>query len=576
MKLIFDIETDGLDATKIWCIVCQDIESSKIYKFPPDKLNEGVRFLESASCLIGHNIMGFDIPVLEKLTDINLENINFIDTLILSRLFNPVREAGHSLDVWGKKLQYPKLDFKEFEEYTSEMLTYCVNDVRLNGVVYDYLLKEGREFSKDSIDLEHSVFKITKQQELNGFKFNHIEASIFVASLREQVTVLEDEVHSTFKPKLVDVKRVIPKLKKDGMLSKQGLTASEYIKRKVAKDTRPFMRQELKDFNLSSRQQIGAYLKDFGWEPTKFTPTGQPIVDEGSLSKIDNIPEAKLILEYLLLQKRIVQTESWISSLKEDGRVHGYVIPNGTITGRMTHRNPNMAQVPSVSSPYGKECRSFWEVETGYKLVGVDASQLELRLLAHYMNDEDYIYEITKGDIHTYNQKLAGLKSRDEAKVFIYALCYGAGNEKIGQIVGGNKTRGGQLRKRFFGSNPAFASLTTKVQRAARKKYFKGIDGRKLFVRSEHSALNTLIQGAGAIVMKKALIILDDVLKLNTVDYKFVANIHYEWQIEVKESQADFVGEVAVKSIIQAGEEFNLRCPMDGEYKIGDNWSETH
>ena len=437
MKLIFDIETDGLDATKIWCIVCQDIESSKIYKFPPDKLNEGVRFLESASCLIGHNIMGFDIPVLEKLTDINLENINFIDTLILSRLFNPVREAGHSLDVWGKKLQYPKLDFKEFEEYTSEMLTYCVNDVRLNGVVYDYLLKEGREFSKDSIDLEHSVFKITKQQELNGFKFNHIEASIFVASLREQVTVLEDEVHSTFKPKLVDVKRVIPKLKKDGMLSKQGLTASEYIKRKVAKDTRPFMRQELKDFNLSSRQQIGAYLKDFGWEPTKFTPTGQPIVDEGSLSKIDNIPEAKLILEYLLLQKRIVQTESWISSLKEDGRVHGYVIPNGTITGRMTHRNPNMAQVPSVSSPYGKECRSFWEVETGYKLVGVDASQLELRLLAHYMNDEDYIYEITKGDIHTYNQKLAGLKSRDEAKVFIYALCYGAGNEKIGQIVGG-------------------------------------------------------------------------------------------------------------------------------------------
>ena len=520
--------------------------------------------------------MGFDIPVLEKLTDINLENINFIDTLILSRLFNPVREAGHSLDVWGKKLQYPKLDFKEFEEYTSEMLTYCVNDVRLNGVVYDYLLKEGREFSKDSIDLEHSVFKITKQQELNGFKFNHIEASIFVASLREQVTVLEDEVHSTFKPKLVDVKRVIPKLKKDGMLSKQGLTASEYIKRKVAKDTRPFMRQELKDFNLSSRQQIGAYLKDFGWEPTKFTPTGQPIVDEGSLSKIDNIPEAKLILEYLLLQKRIVQTESWISSLKEDGRVHGYVIPNGTITGRMTHRNPNMAQVPSVSSPYGKECRSFWEVETGYKLVGVDASQLELRLLAHYMNDEDYIYEITKGDIHTYNQKLAGLKSRDEAKVFIYALCYGAGNEKIGQIVGGNKTRGGQLRKRFFGSNPAFASLTTKVQRAARKKYFKGKDGRKLFVRSEHSALNTLIQGAGAIVMKKALIILDDVLKLNTVDYKFVANIHDEWQIEVKESQADFVGEVAVKSIIQAGEEFNLRCPMDGEYKIGDNWSETH
>jgi DNA polymerase I-like protein with 3'-5' exonuclease and polymerase domains len=192
------------------------------------------------------------------------------------------------------------------------------------------------------------------------------------------------------------------------------------------------------------------------------------------------------------------------------------------------------------------------------------------------MNDEDYIYEITQGDIHTYNQKLAGLKSRDEAKVFIYALCYGAGNEKIGQIVGGNATRGGQLRKRFFGSNPSFASLTTKVQRTAEKKYFKGLDGRKLFVRSQHAALNTLIQGAGAIIMKKALVILNDVLTLNTIDYKFVANIHDEWQIEVKESQADFVGNLAVESIIKAGEHFNLRCPMDGEYKIGDNWSETH
>ena len=576
MKLIFDIETDGLDANVIWCIVCQDIETSKVYKFPPEKIKEGLALLESASCLIGHNIIGFDIPVLEKLTEVDLKDIPVIDTLVLSRLFNPVRDGGHSLEVWGNKLQYPKLDFKEFESYTPEMLEYCTNDVRLNSAVYDYLLNEGSQFSLESQNLEHDVFKIMKTQEANGFKFDDRRASIFVATLREKVQSLEDEVHTTFKPKWVDIKEVTPKLKKDGELSKQGLRAEEYEKIKESGDMKPFMRQELKEFNLSSRQQIGEYLKDFGWKPTKFTPTGQPIVDEGSLSKIQDIPEAKLILEYLLLQKRIVQTESWIDSLKDDGRVHGYVIPNGTITGRMTHRNPNMAQVPSVSSPYGKSCRSFWGVDEGYKLVGVDASQLELRLLAHYMNDEDYIYEITQGDIHTYNQKLAGLKSRDEAKVFIYALCYGAGNEKIGQIVGGNATRGGQLRKRFFGSNPSFASLTTKVQRTAEKKYFKGLDGRKLFVRSQHAALNTLIQGAGAIIMKKALVILNDVLTLNTIDYKFVANIHDEWQIEVKESQADFVGNLAVESIIKAGEHFNLRCPMDGEYKIGDNWSETH
>ena len=249
MKLIFDIETDGLDANVIWCIVCQDIETSKVYKFPPEKIQEGLALLESASCLIGHNIIGFDIPVLEKLTDINLKGIPVIDTLVLSRLFNPVRDGGHSLEVWGNKLQYPKLDFKEFESYTPEMLHYCTNDVRLNSAVYDYLLNEGSYFSKQSQELEHDVFKIMKIQETNGFKFDYRRASIFVATLREKVQSLEEEVHTTFKPKWVDIKEVIPKLKKDGELSKQGLRAEEYEKIKESGDMKPFMRQELKEFN---------------------------------------------------------------------------------------------------------------------------------------------------------------------------------------------------------------------------------------------------------------------------------------------------------------------------------------
>ena len=242
----------------------------------------------------------------------------------------------------------------------------------------------------------------------------------------------------------------------------------------------------------------------------------------------------------------------------------------------MAHRSPNMAQVPAVYSPYGTECRACWSVPEGYKLVGVDASGLELRMLAHYMADEEYINEIINGDIHTANQNFAGLKSRDEAKTFIYALIYGAGDEKIGSIVKGSRADGKLLRERFLSSLPALATLKNRVDIAAEKKFLKGLDGRKIFLRHKHAALNTLLQGAGAILMKKALIMLDSLLRLNTIDYKFVANIHDEWQIEVKESQAEFTGELAVKSIIKAGEHFNLRCPMDGEYKIGDNWSETH
>jgi DNA polymerase-1 len=338
----------------------------------------------------------------------------------------------------------------------------------------------------------------------------------------------------------------------------------------------PFMRQKLVDFNLGSRKQIGEYLIDFGWKPERFTPTGQPIVDEKTLSAITHIHEANLIAQFLLLQKRIAQIDSWIEATEDDGRVHGFVIPNGAITGRMTHRNPNMAQVPAVYSPYGKECRACWTVEEGNVLIGVDASGLEIRMLAHYMDDEEYTNEILNGDIHTANQKLAKLESRDKAKTFIYALMYGAGDEKLGSVVGGNTADGKRARQYFFDNKPTFKSLRDRVQRASTKKYLKGLDGRKLYVRNQHSALNTLLQGAGAIVMKQALVLLDEVLKLNDMEYKFVANIHDEWQIEAPKCHADKVGKLAVDSIIKAGTFFNLRCPLDGEYKIGGDWSETH
>ena len=576
MELVFDIETDDLNATKIHCIVAQDVETQKVYTFPPDKLQEGYKFLSQADTLVGHNIIGFDIPMVHKFSDVNLSSIPVIDTLVLSRLFNPNRDGGHSLEKWGYKLGYHKIDFSDYLNYSEDMLTYCIRDVNLNMVVLKELRKESKGFGRECIDIEQRIAGIIKQQETNGFKFDTEHGLVLLAELREKKQAIEDEVHSTFKPKWVDDKVVTPYVRKDGQLSKRGLTDDEYARCLNTLDFSPFMRQSLQEFNLGSRKQIGEYLIDFGWKPDRFTPTGQPIVDEKTLSAITHIHEANLIAQFLLLQKRIAQIDSWIDATEEDGRVHGFVIPNGAITGRMTHRSPNMAQVPSSHSPYGKECRACWIVEDKNVLLGVDASGLEIRMLAHYMNDEEYTNEILNGDIHTANQQLAQLESRDKAKTFIYALMYGAGDEKLGKVVGGNTADGKRARQYFFDNKPSFKSLRDRVQRASAKKFLKGLDGRKLYVRNQHSALNTLLQGAGAIIMKKALVLLDDMLKLNAVQYKFVANIHDEWQIEVKESQADFVGEVAVDSIIKAGEYFNLRCPLDGEYKTGVNWSETH
>ena len=579
MQLVFDIETDGLKPSVIWCLVAQDVISEKFYHFYEDTLNEGIKFLQQADTLIGHNILGYDIPVIKKLTGVDLYNSDkIIDTLVLSRLLNPTREGGHSIAKWGYKLGVPKKDSPEWSSFTKEMLSYCERDVAINTKLLNHLRKESIGFSKECIKLEHKVTHILEQQKQNGFLFNDEQAMFLASELSCKLKETEDKVHETFKPIWVDDKMVKPKLKKDGKLSKQGLTEQEYSD--IIEGTlerKPFMRKTLQEFNLGSRKQIGQRLQELGWKPQKFTPTGQAIVDETTLKKITHIKEAQLIANFLLYQKRLAQVHSWIDAVyEEDGRVHGSVICTGAITGRMAHRSPNMAQVPAVYSPYGKECRSCWVVPKGYKLVGIDASGLELRLLAHYMADEEYVNEIINGDIHTANQQFAGLKSRDEAKTFIYALIYGAGDEKIGSIIKGNRADGKRLRERFLSGLPTLRTLKERVDRAAEKGYLKGLDGRKILLRHKHAALNTLLQGGGAIAMKKALIILEDNIRLNGLDAKFVANIHDEWQIQVLEKQADFVGRLGVEAIEKAGQHYNMRCPLTGEYKIGDSWYETH
>lgn len=291
---------------------------------------------------------------------------------------------------------------------------------------------------------------------------------------------------------------------------------------------------------------------------------------------------AELVKEYLLLQKRVSQVESWLEALGEDGRVHGRVITNGAVTGRMTHSSPNMAQIPNAGSVYGHECRECWTVEEGNVLVGCDASGLELRMLAHYMKDEGYVRTVTEGsskegtDVHTVNQISAGLPTRDAAKTFIYAFLYGAGDAKIGSIVGGTAKDGERLKRKFLSQTPSLARLLERVKRTASSGSVPGLDGRRIWVRSEHAALNSLLQGAGAVVMKKALCIFYDKIKANKWPVKLVANVHDEFQFECPPSVAEEAGKAARQSIIDAGIYFNLRCPLDGEYKIGKSWRETH
>ena len=576
-QIVFDIEANGLNPDKVWVIVAHELDTQETKVFSGTTLYDFNTYIQDLHGdvyeLIGHNIIDYDIPVLERILGTDFGSCNVTDTLVLSRLADPSREGGHSLEAWGQRLGCPKGEHNDWDNYSPEMVEYCEQDVRVNVKVYNALRGALSDFGSESISLEHQVQRIISTQIRNGWSLDQENAFVLLAKLKERKFDLEEAVHNTFKPLPTYVRNVKPKFKKDASLSVVGL---KFLGEQWATVGGEFSRIDYPEFNLGSRQQIGRYLQYFGWKPKQFTEKGQAIVDESVLAKVTNIPEASMIAEYLLVQKRIAQVQSWLDAVEDDGRVHGYVNANGTVTGRMTHSSPNMAQVPSVSAEYGTECRACWTAPEGYKVVGMDASGLELRMLAHYMNDEDYTHEILNGDIHTANQFASGVDTRNQAKTFIYAFLYGAGDAKIGSIVGGTARDGKRLKEKFLSNTPSLRDLRERVSVASGRGYLYGLDGRRVYVRSEHAALNTLLQSAGAIVMKKALVLLDEYAKLWNIDYKFIGNIHDEIQTEVREEEAEVFGRLAVSCIEASGQHYKLNCPLSGEYKIGNNWSETH
>jgi DNA polymerase I len=547
VRIALDIETNKAH-DKIWLCCTYDLDTKEVkaWKSPSEELTQ---YLKKCTLIVAHNGISFDFPILNSIwkTTVTMKQVR--DTLVMSRLSNPSREGGHSLAKLATLVGKTKKEFDDFDGgYTEEMAEYCQLDSEICGELYLYLLQELRGFSEQSIQLEHDVARIIAQQERNGFMLDVPKALVLLSDWKTDLSNIEEGLQEVFKP---------------------------IVTERYSEKTGKRLKDDVEVFNPGSRQQIAKRLMELGWKPTKTTEKGHIIVDETTLANVD-IPEARLIAHYLLLQKRVAQVSSWLDAVSEDGRVHGKVISNGAVTGRMTHHSPNMAQVPSSSSPYGEDCRSCWTVPDGKVLVGADAASLELRMLAHYMKDEEYVREIIEGDIHTKNQIAAGLGTRAQAKTFIYALLYGAGPAKIGKIVDGSAKDGSQLIDTFLRNTPSLETLRNKVAKLSEKGTLPGLDGRLLHIRSAHSALNTLLQSAGAVVMKQALVLLDHKIRKLKLDAKMVANVHDEWQLEVDEMDADVVGSLAVDSIKEAGVALGLRCPLDGEYKKGKTWAMTH
>jgi len=597
---VVDLETDNLydKVTKIHCLVLYDVQRKQTFTYGPDDIASGLEHLARAHVLIGHNILFYDLPVIRKLYPFyTFRAARIIDTLICTRLIWPKEKlyeldeeqytevpknlrGSASLKAWGYRLADYKIDFKDFSEYSEAMAEYCRQDVAVTTKLFEKI--QNQNYPEPALKLEHDFAGCIEAQVRTGFPFDVDAALDLVDSLRAKETELQTHLKEIFPP--IEHKEVfIPKVNNK---------ARGYVKGV------PFEKVRLEEFNPGSRQQIVQRLQQkYGWKPSKSTEKGNPVLDDDVLEKLP-YPEAKPLAEYMLIEKRLGQIadgkNAWLKLVNNDtGCVHGDVITNGCITGRCSHRDPNMAQVPAAYSPYGKECRSLFHAPERWDLIGVDAKALELRCLAGYLaywDDGEYARVVTDEsiDIHVYNQERFGVATRDISKRLLYAVAYGAGALKAGTVIDPNEKNEVVLRKlgstainSFMDGVPALRKLKEHLAKTLQQNnWLRGLDKRILYCRSDFKALNVLLQSAGALIMKQVVInIHTDMDKLgyvHGVDWQQAAMIHDEVQLACKPELTDTLKSVALEAFPKAQHFFNFRCPIDGDAKVGYTWFDTH
>jgi len=597
--LTFDIETDGLydQATKIHCIVIYDVNRQLTSSYGPDRIGDAIEHLRSADVLIGHNILFYDIPVIQKLTQA-IFNARVIDTLICTRLIWP-KELLYELDTeqypqvpsklrgsaglkaWGYRLADNKIEFKDFSEYSQEMLDYCIQDVEVTKKLWEHIVKQN--YAQPSLKLEHDFAFAINRQIRSGVPFDLDAALDLVDDLRAKQTELETQLKELFPP----IKQ------EEWFTPKVNNTKRGYVKGV------PFRKVIVEEFNPGSRQQIADRLRNkYGWTPEKTTEKGNPVLDDDVLEKLP-YPEAKTLAEYMLIKKRLGQiaegNNAWTKLVNNnDLRMHGDVVTNGCITGRCAHRNPNMGQVPAGYSPYGKECRSLFHAPNGWDLIGIDAKALELRCLAGYLaywDNGEYASLVINPevDIHTYNQQQFGVETRDISKRLLYGMLYGCGAVKAGTIIDPNekdeyklKTLGRNAIDGFMKGVPALKKLKQQIDEAiSERNYLIGLDRRALHCRSAFKGLNVLLQSAGAIIMKQVVVTIHNNIEQNLglvygKDWEQLLMVHDEIEIACYPAYTEAVKEQAIMAFPQAQQAFNFRCEIEGDAKVGFNWYEVH
>lgn len=582
MRLIADIETDGFleHLTKIHCIAVMNADdSSQRWVYSPDNIDQGVQHLSTASELIMHNGIAFDIPAIQKIyPQFSVDKMTVTDTLVLSRLIRPDLKnedfltelpkklhGSHSLKAWGQRLGVLKGDFgsdTDWSEWSQEMQDYCEQDVTVTHSLWQHLQPD--TWSSSAIKFEHQLAELCHRIGRAGWTFDMDKAAVLYGQLSQERSELEHELLELFPAWTVE-EEFIPKVNNKKLGYEKGV---------------PFIKTKTIEFNPNSRKQIEFCLRrKYNWKPKVFTPAGAAKIDETTLGALP-FPEAQKLARSFMIQKRLGMlaegNNAWMKLMDKDGKLRHTINSLGTISGRCSSFAPNLQQVPAVRAEFGGQCRELFTVPDDYQLVGVDLSGIELRCLAHFMQDGGaYAKEILEGDIHSANAAAMGV-NRDEAKTAIYCMIYGGGDKKLGEAVNGSATDGKRLRAKFYENNPAFARLLKAIEEAIRqRKHLTGLDGRKLLARSQHGQLNVLLQSAAALIAKKWVWLIDQAIKHENLDAEIIAFVHDEVQIKVK-GDADYVGNIARRMAQEAGRHFKFNIPIEAEFRVGKSWADTH
>ena len=601
-----DIEAEAVPnfwPNRLWMMCASRMDQSEVHSFVGHQ--EIRRFFDELRgqdvYFVGHNSISYDAVHSARLVGGTANISNTVDTLILSYLYDPALAGGHSLESWGERLGDPKGDFNDFSKYSPEMDVYCQQDVRLGKKVakalWQRMLRMG--FSELSCEIEHQIREVVDEQQRAGWYFDIPGAQSLVSQLRAEQSALEGPILELFPPRLQTTKTYNRRVKQDGT------EFASYVRHLATfpelKDNQDgtYSTLDWEEFNIGSPKQRVSRLLELGWEPTTFTPKtekgggGNPQVDEESLlnfAETSGRPEAKAMAEWIVLQGRASMIDGWLNNVNyDDSCMHGRVFTCAATTRRMIHREPNTANIPKAKKKvkYGIECRQLWQARPNRREVGYDASGLEMRMFAEYLNNDEATLLFTEGDPHLLNTR--NLQLADEmrdltVKNGFYAYLYGAGDPKLGVTLKPElrssesgiygKWARGVLEK----GTPGLARLVADIQDEFRGTggLLRTIDGGFVRCHSKSASLNYKLQSAGAIVMKKAAIIARNEIRRRGLDGFYVGNIHDEGQLDAKTEDSEEIGQTCVDAIASAGLAIGFKVPLTGNYKVGANWAECH